>query len=108
MLDQKGSCRHARLEHALAEQVLACVVQDADSTDIYQISRVWSDLVKRARSKQLAPDEYHSGNFTISNLGMFGADKFDAILPPGRHGHRCCSSSAPRRCGMPATSVLLS
>lgn len=57
--------------------------QDADSTDIYQISRNWADLVKRARAKQLAPDEYNSGNFTISNLGMFGADKFDAILPPG-------------------------
>lgn len=39
--------------------------------------------MKRARSKQLAPDEYNSGNFTISNLGMFGADTFDAILPPG-------------------------
>ena len=40
--------------------------------------------MKRARSKQLAPDEYNSGNFTISNLGMFGADTFDAILPPGK------------------------
>ena len=59
-------------------------VQDADSTDIYQISRNWKDLVKRARSKQLKPDEYNSGNFTISNLGMFGADTFDAILPPGK------------------------
>ena len=60
------------------------VLQDADSTDIYQISRNWKDLVKRARSKQLTPDEYNSGNFTISNLGMFGADTFDAILPPGK------------------------
>ena len=42
-----------------------------------------SDLVKRARGKALAPDEYNSGNFTISNLGMFGAESFDAILPPG-------------------------
>ena len=41
------------------------------------------DLVKRARGKQLAPDEYSSGNFFISNMGMFGADTFDAILPPG-------------------------
>ena len=42
-----------------------------------------ADLVKRARGKALAPDEYNSGNFTISNLGMFGAESFDAILPPG-------------------------
>ena len=39
--------------------------------------------VKRARSKQLQPDEFMSGTFTISNLGNFGADSFDAILPPG-------------------------
>lgn len=51
--------------------------------DIYQLSRNWADLVKRARAKQLAPDEYNSGNFTISNLGMFGVTTFDAILPPG-------------------------
>lgn len=25
-----------------------------------------------------------SGTFTLSNLGMFGVDRFDAILPPGQ------------------------
>ena len=58
-------------------------LQDADKTDIYQISRNWADLVKRARAKKLAPDEFNSGTFTISNMGMYGADTFDAILPPG-------------------------
>ena len=58
-------------------------LQDADKTDIYQLSRNWADLVKRARGKQLAPDEFNSGTFTISNMGMYGPDAFDAILPPG-------------------------
>ena len=26
----------------------------------------------------------NSGTFTLSNLGMFGVDRFDAILPPGQ------------------------
>jgi pyruvate dehydrogenase E2 component (dihydrolipoamide acetyltransferase) len=26
---------------------------------------------------------YSAGTFTLSNLGMFGVDRFDAILPPG-------------------------
>ena len=26
----------------------------------------------------------HVGTFTLSNLGMFGVDRFDAILPPGQ------------------------
>jgi pyruvate dehydrogenase E2 component (dihydrolipoamide acetyltransferase) len=59
------------------------VLRHADSTDIYSLGRSWQDLVSRARSKQLQPDEYSTGTFTISNLGMFGVDSFDAILPPG-------------------------
>ncbi|MCU0548320.1 MAG: 2-oxo acid dehydrogenase subunit E2 [Leptolyngbya sp. Prado105] len=60
------------------------VLQNADKQDLYSLSRSWKDLVDRARSKQLQPDEYSSGTFTISNLGMFGVDTFDAILPPGQ------------------------
>jgi pyruvate dehydrogenase E2 component (dihydrolipoamide acetyltransferase) len=59
------------------------VLRQADTTDIYSLGRTWQDLVSRARSKQLQPDEYSTGTFTISNLGMFGVDAFDAILPPG-------------------------
>ena len=51
--------------------------------DIYSLSRAWKDLVARSRSKQLQPEEYTTGTFTLSNLGMFGVDSFDAILPPG-------------------------
>jgi pyruvate dehydrogenase E2 component (dihydrolipoamide acetyltransferase) len=60
------------------------VLANADQVDLYALSRSWADLVARARSKQLKPDEYSTGTFTISNLGMFGVDSFDAILPPGQ------------------------
>ncbi|MEH1937834.1 MAG: dihydrolipoamide acetyltransferase family protein [Nostoc sp.] len=60
------------------------VLQNADAVDIYSLSRTWKSLVERARAKQLQPQEYNSGTFTLSNLGMFGVDKFDAILPPGQ------------------------
>ena len=59
------------------------VLQNADNLDLYSLSRMWKDLVDRARIKQLQPQEYSSGTFTISNLGMLGVDRFDAILPPG-------------------------
>ena len=59
------------------------VLKQANSTDLFELSRCWADLVKRSRSKQLQPDEYSTGTFTLSNLGMFGVDRFDAILPPG-------------------------
>ncbi|MBD1844288.1 2-oxo acid dehydrogenase subunit E2 [Cyanobacteria bacterium FACHB-63] len=60
------------------------VLKNANQQDLYSLSRSWKDLVDRARTKQLQPDEYSSGTFTISNLGMFGVDTFDAILPPGQ------------------------
>lgn len=71
------------------------VLKDADKTDIYQMSRDWADLVKRARTKQLKPDEFNSGNFSISNLGMFGVDTFDAILPPGTAAIMAVGGSKP-------------
>ncbi len=60
------------------------VLQNADQQDIYTLSRTWRDLVERSRLKQLKPEEYSSGTFTLSNLGMYGVDSFDAILPPGQ------------------------
>ncbi|KAL3638741.1 hypothetical protein CASFOL_016648 [Castilleja foliolosa] len=59
------------------------VLQDADKIDIYSLSRKWKELVDKARAKQLQPNEYTTGTFTLSKLGMFGVDRFDAILPPG-------------------------
>lgn len=71
------------------------VLRQAHITDLYSLSRQWKDLVERARSKQLQPDEYNSGTFTISNLGMFGVDRFDAILPPNQGAILAVGASKP-------------
>jgi pyruvate dehydrogenase E2 component (dihydrolipoamide acetyltransferase) len=72
------------------------VLRDANQLDIYTLSRNWKDLVDRARGKQLQPDEYSTGTFTISNLGMFGVDTFDAILPPGQGSILAIGASRPQ------------
>jgi pyruvate dehydrogenase E2 component (dihydrolipoamide acetyltransferase) len=71
------------------------VLQGADKLDLYSLSRMWKDLVDRARIKQLQPQEYSSGTFTISNLGMLGVDRFDAILPPGTGAILAVGASQP-------------
>lgn len=71
------------------------VLQQADQMDLYSLSRTWKDLVDRARAKQLQPDEYSTGTITISNLGMFGVDRFDAILPPGTGSILAIGASLP-------------
>ena len=71
------------------------VLASADRTDIYSLARNWADLVERARAKQLKPEEYSTGTFTLSNLGMFGVDRFDAILPPGTGAILAVAASRP-------------
>ncbi|WP_069475010.1 dihydrolipoamide acetyltransferase family protein [Microcystis aeruginosa] len=72
------------------------VLRSANQMDIYSLSRSWKDLVDRARSKQLQPEEYNSGTFTISNLGMFGVDRFTAILPPNQGAILAVGASRPQ------------
>lgn len=72
------------------------VLQNADNVDIYSLSRDWKSLVERARAKKLQPEEYNSGTFTVTNLGMFGVDRFDAILPPGQGSILAIGASRPQ------------
>ncbi len=72
------------------------VLRNADQMDIYSLSRTWKDLVNRSRSKQLQPEEYSTGTFTLSNLGMFGVDNFDAILPSGQGSILAVGGSKPQ------------
>lgn len=72
------------------------VLRNADKLDIYSLSRSWKDLVDRSRLKQLQPDEYSTGTFTLSNLGMFGVDRFDAILPSGQGSILAIGAARPQ------------
>lgn len=72
------------------------VLRNADQMDIYSLSRTWKDLVARSRAKQLKPEEYSTGTFTLSNLGMFGVDNFDAILPTGQGSILAVGGSKPQ------------
>ncbi|MDH4278917.1 MAG: 2-oxo acid dehydrogenase subunit E2 [Acidimicrobiia bacterium] len=52
--------------------LLAPVVRDADGKRMRAIARDISDLARRARSKQLSPDELSGGTFTLTNAGGYG------------------------------------
>ncbi len=94
-LQQHGSVNIAVAVAMPDGGLITPVLANADQMDIYSLSRAWKDLVDRARAKQLKPEEYSSGTFTISNLGMFGVDKFDAILPPGTGAILAIGASRP-------------
>jgi pyruvate dehydrogenase E2 component (dihydrolipoamide acetyltransferase) len=58
------------------------VIRDAEVKSLSEISNEMRDLAARARSKRLAPHEYQGGVTAISNLGMYGIDRFDAVINP--------------------------
>jgi pyruvate dehydrogenase E2 component (dihydrolipoamide acetyltransferase) len=45
-----------------------------------EISERRESLLQKARSRKLRPEDFAEGTFTISNLGMFGVDAFNAII----------------------------
>ncbi|GMH21802.1 hypothetical protein Nepgr_023645 [Nepenthes gracilis] len=90
-----NSCVNIAVAVATDGGLLTPVLHDADKVDIYTLSRKWKDLVDKARAKQLQFHEYNTGTFTLSNLGMFGVDRFDAILPPGTGAIMAVGASQP-------------
>jgi pyruvate dehydrogenase E2 component (dihydrolipoamide acetyltransferase) len=54
------------------EGLVAPVVRQADGKRLRAIAREISDLAKRARSKQLRPDDITGGTFTLTNPGQYG------------------------------------
>ncbi|MEM9079900.1 MAG: pyruvate dehydrogenase complex dihydrolipoamide acetyltransferase [Verrucomicrobiota bacterium] len=67
---------------AIDDGLVTPVVKQAEAKSLLQISREIKDLATRARDKKLKPDEFDGGTITISNLGNFGIDAFDAIVNP--------------------------
>jgi len=59
-------------------------LKNANERNIVELGQNWKELVGKAKTGSLTADEFQSGTFTISNLGMFGVSQFDAILPPGQ------------------------
>ena len=58
------------------------IVKGADRLSVAAISREVKTLAEKARTGKLQPEEFQGGSFSVSNLGMFGIDQFDAIINP--------------------------
>ena len=67
---------------ALESGLVTPVVEHADQKSIWEIATSSKNLVKKAKNNQLQPQEYSSGTFSISNLGMTRIEKFTAIINP--------------------------
>lgn len=67
---------------AIDDGLVTPVVKNAAAKSLLQISSEVKDLAARARDKKLKPDEFDGGTITVSNLGAYGIESFDAIINP--------------------------
>jgi len=73
---------HVGVAVSIDEGLITAVVHDADQRGLRALSTEIRDLATRARARKLTPEEMSGGTFTVSNLGMFGIDHFEAIINP--------------------------
>jgi pyruvate dehydrogenase E2 component (dihydrolipoamide acetyltransferase) len=65
---------------AAQDALLVPVVRGADGKSLQEIRTETRDLAEKARAGKLTPAELDGGTFTISNLGMHGVRRFEALL----------------------------
>ncbi|MCS7171822.1 MAG: 2-oxo acid dehydrogenase subunit E2 [Armatimonadetes bacterium] len=65
---------------ATEQGLVVPVIQGADGLPVEEIARRRAELVERARSGKLRLEDVEGGTFTLSNLGMYGVDRFFAIV----------------------------
>jgi pyruvate dehydrogenase E2 component (dihydrolipoamide acetyltransferase) len=73
---------HVGLAVALEDGLVVPVIRNADRLSLSEVARARADLVARAQAGQLRLADLEGGTFTVSNLGMFGVERFLAILNP--------------------------
>jgi len=77
---------HIGVAVAIEDGLVTPVIRNADQKGIGSIAAEVRDLAERAKHKGLKSHEITGSTFTISNLGMFGIERFTAILNPPEAG----------------------
>jgi len=65
---------------ATDDALIVPVVHGADRLTLREISERRRAVAEAARNGRLRPEDVQGGSFTISNLGMYGVDAFQAIV----------------------------
>jgi pyruvate dehydrogenase E2 component (dihydrolipoamide acetyltransferase) len=67
---------------AIENGLVVPVIHNAELRSIPELAEARVDLVERTRVGKLTPADLEGGTFTISNLGMYGVERFFAVLNP--------------------------
>ena len=67
---------------ATEDGLIVPVIHNADELSLEEITERRKELVARTQEGKLRSGDLDAGTFTISNLGMFDVDSFNAIINP--------------------------
>jgi pyruvate dehydrogenase E2 component (dihydrolipoamide acetyltransferase) len=67
---------------ATDDALLVPTIFDADRKSIFEVASESRELIEKARTRKVRPDDLRDGTFTVSNLGMFGIRRFEAVINP--------------------------
>ena len=81
------------------------VLRSADSKPLAQLSQELRILIDSARAGKLSREDIQGGSFTVSNLGMYGIEQFDAIINPPQGA--ILSIGATRRLAMESGGTIV-
>lgn len=73
---------HLAFGVAIEDGLLTPVIRDCGVKGLRQISLEAKELIQKAKSKKLKPEEMVGSTFTVTNLGMFGITNFYGIINP--------------------------
>jgi pyruvate dehydrogenase E2 component (dihydrolipoamide acetyltransferase) len=83
---EDGPVRHGRVNVGIAvdaEDVLIVpTLHDADRKTVFDLAKESRALAEGARRRSLSAEQLGDGTFTVSNLGMFGVRRFNAVINP--------------------------
>ena len=73
---------HMGVAIAVSDGVVAAVIRNAHMANLAAIATQRHEITERARAGKLRPTDITDATFTISNLGMYQVDQFNAIITP--------------------------
>jgi pyruvate dehydrogenase E2 component (dihydrolipoamide acetyltransferase) len=71
---------------AIPHGLVVPVIRSCEAKTIQEIAVARADIVERTRGGKLKVEDLENGTFTISNLGMYGVERFTAVLNPPQAG----------------------
>jgi pyruvate dehydrogenase E2 component (dihydrolipoamide acetyltransferase) len=83
------------------------VIQEADTKSLVQITQELKAFQEKAAKMRFTSEDLSGGTFTISNLGMFGVDRFTAIINPPESAILAVGRTVKTPVGMPDDTIAL-